>query len=269
VLDGLIVTGRGMQVSGAVSGVAIRHSTLVPGWGLECNCDPKRPTEPSIELIDAPLCLTIEHSIVGAIQVERDEVKQDPLEIRISDSIVDAADDTRTAVGASGKLCAFAMLTILRSTLIGKVQAHALVLAENNIFTGIVHACRRQIGCIRFCYLPPGSRTPRRYHCQPDLVDKAVAERFARGTITPDERDGLIASERLRVRPEFDNTRYGRAAYCRLAATCAAEITTGAEEDSEMGAFHDLFQPQRAANLRARLSEYTPAGVNAGIIFAT
>jgi hypothetical protein len=36
-----------------------------------------------------------------------------------------------------------------------------------------------------------------------------------------------------------------------------------------MGAFHDLYQPQREANLRARLDEYTPAGVNAGIIFAS
>ena len=36
-----------------------------------------------------------------------------------------------------------------------------------------------------------------------------------------------------------------------------------------MGVFHDLFQPQRAANLRARLDEYTPAGMDAGIIFAS
>jgi hypothetical protein len=149
------------------------------------------------------------------------------------------------------------------------VQAHAIRLAENSIFTGIVHACRRQIGCIRFSYLPPGSRTPRRHHCQPDLVERAVAALFAKNEITPAERDELIESERLRVEPEFNSTRYGRAAYCQLAATCAVEITTGAEDESEMGAFHDLFQPQRATNLRTRLAEYTPAGINAGIIFAT
>jgi hypothetical protein len=268
-LDGVIVTGRGMQVSGSVSGVAIRHSTLVPGWGLECDCNPKRPTEPSIELIDAPLCLTIEHSIVGSIQVERDEAEQDPVEIRISDSIVDATADERIAIGASGKLCAFATLMVLRSTLIGEVQAHAIALAENSIFTAFVRACRRQIGCIRFCYLPPASRTPRRYHCQPDLAEKAVADLYAKGEITADERDELIESERLRVEPDFNSTRYGRAAYCQLANSCVVEITTGAEDESEMGAFHDLFQPQRAANLRTRLAEYTPAGVNAGIILAT
>jgi hypothetical protein len=36
-----------------------------------------------------------------------------------------------------------------------------------------------------------------------------------------------------------------------------------------MGAFHDLFQPQREASLRARLEEFTPAGSDAGVIHAT
>jgi hypothetical protein len=36
-----------------------------------------------------------------------------------------------------------------------------------------------------------------------------------------------------------------------------------------MGAFHDLYQPQRESNLRARLDEYTPAGMTAGILFAS
>jgi hypothetical protein len=269
ILDGVIVTGRGMQVSGDVSGVAIRHSTLVPGWGLECNCEPKRPTEPGIELIDAPLCLTIEHSIVGAIQIERDEAEQNPVEIRICDSIIDATADERIAIGASGKLCAFATLMVQRSTIMGETQTHAIALAENSIFTGVVRACRRQIGCIRFCYVAPGSRTPRRYQCEPDLVEKTVAELYAKNRITADERDEMIESERLRVAPEFNSTRYGRSTYCQLASSCAVEITAGAEDESEMGAFHDLFQPQRAANLRTRLTEYSPAGVNAGIIFAT
>ena len=47
------------------------------------------------------------------------------------------------------------------------------------------------------------------------------------------------------------------------------EIARGADDESEMGAFHDLFQPQRVANLRARLAEYVPAGMEAAIIFAS
>jgi hypothetical protein len=36
-----------------------------------------------------------------------------------------------------------------------------------------------------------------------------------------------------------------------------------------MGAFHDLYQPQRKANLNASLSEYLRFGLEAGIFFAS
>ena len=73
----------------------------------------------------------------------------------------------------------------------------------------------------------------------------------------------------MRVCPQFTSTRYGTPTYCQLAHTCAGEIKRGADDESEMGVFHDLYQPQRAANLRARLEEYTPAGSDAGIIYAS
>jgi hypothetical protein len=269
VLDGLIVTGRGVQIAGNLSGMTIRHCTLVPGWGLDCDCGPKRPNESSLEVIGAPLCITIEHSILGAIEVERDEVKEDPLRLRISDSILDAISPERVALGAYGKLCAYATLSVRRSTIFGQIQARMIELAEDSIFFGVILACRRQQGCVRFCYVVPGSRTPRRYECQPDLVEQAVADLFAKGDLTAAERDALLIAERLRVEPEFDSTRYGTPTYCRLAATCATEITAGADDQSEMGVFHDLYQSQRVANLRQRLDEYTPAGTDAGIIYAS
>ena len=43
----------------------------------------------------------------------------------------------------------------------------------------------------------------------------------------------------------------------------------GADDGAEMGVFHDLFQPQRLANVRARLEEFTPAGTDAGVILAS
>jgi hypothetical protein len=58
-------------------------------------------------------------------------------------------------------------------------------------------------------------------------------------------------------------------AYCQLATACAEEIRRGADDESEMGVFHDLYQLQRADNLRARLEEYTPASMNAGIVYAS
>jgi hypothetical protein len=134
-----------------------------------------------------------------------------------------------------------------RSTVFGQMQVHSVELAENSIFMGKLYAVRRGIGCVRFCYVTPGSRTPRRFRCQPDLVG---------------------AAEQDRVRPEFTSVRYGTPGYCQLALSCAIEIRQGADDGSEMGVFHDLFQPQREAMLRARLNEFTPAGMESGIIFA-
>jgi hypothetical protein len=268
-LDGLLVTGRGVQIEAGVTGVTIRHSTLVPGWGLECNCEPHRTNDPSLELIDGPDCLTIEHSIVGAIQVDRDEVKQEPVLLRITDSILDATRPDSIALGAPASLCAHAILTLLRSTVFGQLQSRALDLAENSILMGVARICRRQQGCVRFCYVTPGSRTPHRYECQPDLVVQAVNSMFARGDITSQERDTLRQSEQLRVEPEFNSTRYGTPAYCQFADACAAEILRGAEDESEIGVFHDLFQPQRVDALRTRLDEYSPAGMDVGILFAS
>jgi hypothetical protein len=74
-----------------------------------------------------------------------------------------------------------------------------------------------------------------------------------------------VERERLRVEPEFNSTQYGSPVYCQLTDTCATEITRGAEDESEMGVFHDLFQPQRASNLKARLAEYLPAGMEGAL----
>ena len=268
-LDGIVVTGRGVQVQGAVGGVTIRHCTLVPGWGIDCNCEPQRPTDPSLELDEAPNCLRIEHSILGPIEVNRDEVREDPCSIFISDSILDAMSPTGIALGAPEKLCAFSILDIRRCTIFGQVQTHAISLAENCIFMGVVRDCRRQQGCMRFCYVTAGSRTPKRFECQPDLVEKAVLALAQQDNLSTAQQSVLLAQERTRVTPEFNSTRYGLPTYCQLSDVCAAEISAGADDESEMGAFHDLYQPQRTANLRARLNEYTPAGSSAGIIFAS
>lgn len=269
ILDGLLITGRGVQFEGGISSANIRHSTLVPGWGLHCDCEPRHPIEPSIELLDAPDCLTVEHSIIGTIEVSRAQTEADPIQIHISDSILDATGSDRMALGATDGLCAYASLRTLRSTVIGFIETHAIELGEDSIFFGKVRAGRRQQGCIRFCYVPHGSRTPRRYECQPDLVEQAILDLYQKGSLSPEDRDAMLAGERLRVEPEFNSLRYGTPAYCQLANACAKEIKRGADDESEMGVFHDLFQPQRAANLCTRLNDYTPAGTDVGIIFAS
>jgi hypothetical protein len=263
--SGLLIAGRGVQITGDIGQVTYRHCTLVPGWSLGCECEPETETEPSIELIQSSARLVIEHSITGAIQVTQDEVNADPSVIRISDSVLDATSSEGEALRAPEYRFAHAELTILRSTVFGEIRTHSIELAENCIFDGPITVARRQRGCMRFCSVRPDMRTPRRYECQPDLIDKAVELKYAAGA----ERDEAQQRERLRVRPQFNSTRYGTPTYCQLAPACAEEIARGADDESEMGVFHDLFQPQRAANLRARLDEYMPAGMDAGIIYAT
>ena len=265
-LDGLLITGRPVQIEGTLTGVHLRHCTLVPGWGLHHDCEPRRPAEPSLELFQSGECVTIEHSITGAILVYENETQNDPLRITISDSIVDATNFERNALSQPIDDLAYAVVNILRCTIFGHVRVHAIQLAENSIFMGRITVARRQIGCMRFCSIVHGSRTPRRFHCQPDLVMQAL-EQQERGVHGRRAKEAYIQREIDRVRPRFNSVRYGNAAYCQLAPNCAAEITGGADDQSEMGVFHDLFQPQRAANLRTRLDEYTPAGMETGIIY--
>jgi hypothetical protein len=78
----------------------------------------------------------------------------------------------------------------------------------------------------------------------------------------------LIERERTRVKPRFTSTRYGNPGYAQLMLDCSSEITQGADDESEMGVFHDLFQPQRMINLESRLEEYVPAGMDIEIIFS-
>lgn len=295
-LDGLLITGRSVHIkakktesqlvrakdqSGAerpqepssskpcLAEVNIRHCTLVPGWGLHNDCKPRGPAEPSLELFNVPARVRIEHSIVGSIQVNVDQVHADPIPIHVGDSLLDATGSEREAVGAPGRPVAHAVLTIQRCTVFGIVQVHAIELAENSIFNDCLNVARRQLGCMRFCYVPPNCRTPRRYNCQPDLVSKPILDDFAQGKITAQERDRRLVIAQQRVQPQFTDRRYGRPGYGQLAEMCADEIKRGADDESEMGVFHDLFQPQREANLRARLDEYTPAGTNAAIIIAS
>ena len=71
------------------------------------------------------------------------------------------------------------------------------------------------------------------------------------------------------VIPVFTSLTCGAAGYGQLAPQTAGEIRLGADDGAEMGAFHDLFQPQRLAGLRASLNEYLRFGFEAGIFLAS
>jgi hypothetical protein len=277
VLDGVMILGGGIEVSGPTGDdagrqqqdddlceVVIRHCTLVPGWTLHCSCDPRRPGEPSIRLSGTRATVRIECSIVGAIATTRPANISEPSRLIVCDSIIDATDASKTAVGSADEAVAGVEARFERSTIIGEMQVHSIALAQDSIFAGHVRVMRRQTGCMRFCYAPFGSRTPHRFHCQPDLIYDAA------GRITdPEERARKRAAELLRVVPQLMSLRYGTADYARLADTCCPEIRTGASDEAAMGVFHDLYEPQREVGLNARLQDSVPAGTDAGLIFAS
>lgn len=269
-LDGLMISGRSVQITGHNSDdkrpeVIIRHCTLVPGWMIDIHCKPTDADQPSLQLRDTSACVHVRNSILGSIEVIQNDLTTDPIPVCISDSILDATSAKMDALSAE-KACgiAYAVATFTRTTVIGHVHTHEIRLAENSIFLGVMTVARRQAGCIRFCYITPGSRTPVRYECQPDMALQALKDALGHA---PDAA-GKDA-EALHLVPRFNATSYGSPVYCQLALDCAAEITGGADDESEMGAFHDLFQPQRAGNLRQRISEYVPASAAVSITYAS
>jgi hypothetical protein len=272
-LDGVVVAGGPVRIDGGEDEgadvppnvrVVVRRSTLVPGLALGAGCEPLKPAAASLEINNIRGHVTIDRAILGTIGVMNETAEADPVSIELRDSILDATSNEREAVVGPGGGYAWATLSLIRCTVFGKILAHAIELAENSIFSAVLQVVRRQRGCVRFCYVPPESRTPRRYHCQPDLVERAVSDAAAPAKPAQTKLD----AERRRVIPRFGSRRFGDPAYAQLTLCTPREITAGADDESEMGAFHDLFLPQRIANLRARLDQSTPAGMETGIIYA-
>lgn len=158
--------------------------------------------------------------------------------------------------------------TLERVTVFGSAHVREFMLASETIFTKPAVAQRHQVGCTRFCFLPAGSRMPRRFRCQPDLALAEYAREIGKSTadkLTATEQEVVLA----RVTPAFTSVRYGDPGYAQLSRACAEEIRSGAKDGAEMGVFQHLKQPQREANLRASLAEYLRFGLEAGIFFVT
>ncbi len=271
-LGGLLVEGR-IDLQGSLRGLRLIHSTLLPGVSI-AETDPPSPpppVEPSISvaaidaggnLLNTELTLSLAFSITGPLRVP-DHAQ----EIYVLDSIVDGLGISAIA-GTGATDAPSPALHLERSTLRGAVQARQIDLATEIIFDGPVTAERVQVGCVRFSYVEPGSRTPRRYCCQPDLAEQAALD-LAAGPLTPAEIDRIRGEVRLRLIPVYTDARYGQPAYLQLALTGPGEIATGAEDGSEIGAYCHLKQPQREANLRQRLKEYAPFGLDCGLVYET
>jgi hypothetical protein len=69
--------------------------------------------------------------------------------------------------------------------------------------------------------------------------------------------------------PLFYSLRYGDPGYAKLLPCTDNAIRQGADDSGEMGAFHFGLAPQRETDLRVRLQEYIPAGLEFGIFYET
>lgn len=239
-LNGLLITGAGLRITGNLARLRLIHCTLT-----------------GEVVVEAPgVRVEVQASITAGLRVHEQSA------VVCEDSIVDAGADDGWAYSGPGAAAGDTPggeLTVVGSTVIGRVWSAAMPLASNAIFDARlpadapadpiqypVRVDQRQEGCVRFSYVPPGSRTPRRHQCQPaDDVDPR------------------------RVQPEFTSLRPADAGYGQLSLRAPTEITTGAEDGGEMGAYQHLLAAQRVANLRVRLDEYLRFGLEAGIFFVS
>jgi hypothetical protein len=67
----------------------------------------------------------------------------------------------------------------------------------------------------------------------------------------------------------FNSRRFGRPNYAQLAVTTPAQIVSGSEAHSEIGAYAGALNTVRLANLRSKLTEFMPVGLEPVIIAET
>ena len=267
ILNGLLIEG-GINIVGKNLGqLKIVHCTLMPGWSFLDDGYPNKAFKPSVNVTNMNVKVEIDHSITGPLCL--------PAEIKglsVMDSIIDSHREQYAI--SDGKEGGPGPSTIIeRTTVFGKVHVKELTDTSNVIFTDKVTVDRRQQNCVRYSFVPEGSLTPRRYRCQPDLeiakqIEDEEKKAQAENSSFDMSRRELIKTEVLsRPVPAFTSTRYGDPGYGQLHTSCPEQIRTGADDGSEMGAFHHLKQPQREANLSTALDEYLRFGLEAGILY--
>jgi hypothetical protein len=282
--DSRSLTLNGLRIDGQVIlhhdlTLNLIHSTLVPrparnsvAWENE-----QAATEDPIDLR-----VRIDRSIVGPLRLPATAE-----DLAIRDSIVDASQSDFQPAIASADLTPQALnppygppITLEGVTVLGARAARpsepgacgnaqsvlggdiAVYVSEcrqarDCIFDGLVSVQRQQIGSMSFSYVPPGSATPRRLNCQPDLALGDDSDAVNRALVI------------ARIKPLFVSTRYGEASYAQLSQHCPSEISRGSQDGSEMGMFCVLNPTKREGNLSAALREYLVAGLEPGTFYIT
>ncbi len=279
-LDGLVIAGGALVVpdNGAneLRRLTLRHVTLIPGIDADPDGTPLQPQAPSI-VVEAPnVLIEVERSVFGSIRAHPSSV------IVVRDSSISAIERHNIACSALDDEGPAGLVTLENSTVIGKVHAQVFTLISNCIldaeldpggdtWVNAIRARDTQQGCARFSWIPPGSRVPRRYRCQPSLAlgEALRLAREANPALTPLEEATIERRVTAPLRPAYTERTYGRAAYLQLLTSVPVSIRTGADDESEMGLWQHLHQPYRESNLAVRKEEFLPSGLEANHVFAT
>jgi hypothetical protein len=244
VLDGLELTqGLSLGVR-AVSRLLVRHSTVrAPG-----------ATALSTTAAFDGAEVAIERAIVGRIDLDfgADAATGS---LAISDSVVSADGAAGAAISATSLDAQLRNVTVFGTSTFKSLEATNLIFAEVTTVT------RRQAGCVRFSWVPPGSVVPRRFRCQPDLA-VALAGATQAAALTASERETIA----LGVTPLFLDTSLDEPTVAMLHPLTGDAIRLGGEGDTEMGAFSAGAEGLRLANLKSLFDDYVPFGLEAGVI---
>ena len=168
------------------------------------------------------------------------------------------------AFAAADGIAAGGVLRVVNATVVGRVHTARLELASNSIFMARLDASGRWahpvIWDTRTSTGACGAASCRQTQsCRadtdsdPDLAAEAAILHADKpvGSLSARQRRSIQEATESRLRPVWTTLRYGRPAYGQLAPSCPSELRTGADDESEMGVFHDVFAPQRERDLRS------------------
>ena len=175
--------------------------------------------------------LVIERSITGPIVDKTGQLES----LIVRDSIIQATEPQAQALDVKG-----GEVTLERTTVLGTSKVHRLDASEC-ILNDVAKVDDAQHGCVRFSAWAKKSILPRKYE-----------------SVSIEAGAGLFAS--------LD---FGQPAYAQLLATADGDITEGAEDGSEMGAFAREKSAIKERSLLIKYQEYLPLGLEPVIVQVT
>jgi len=191
------------------------------------------------------------------LELELTRAVSGPVEAASAVRSVTATDTVLHAPGGSALGAPTSAVSLERVTALGRVRAEELF-ASDCLLVGAVTVARRQAGCVRHSWVAPGSTTPRRYRCQPDLSLGPLQETGAGAAV--------LAATVARLQPSFVSEVPGHPALGLLLAGTPDALRRASSSAGEPGAHAHLFRPQREDNLRRALDEHLPLGLEAGLV---